>query len=607
MTIFIQSLDYNLWDLIVDGPNLPTITLENGDVVSKPRNLYDDNDRKRVQINAKAKHIIICAINSNDFNRISSCVSAKKMWDRFEVTYEGTNQVKEAKISMLVHDYEMFTMNENEDIKSMFSRFTNIINALQALDKTYSNSEMVRKILRCLPRSWTPKVTAIEEAKNLKVLALEDLLGSLMTHELSMQKKDDDEEKEKKKKKIVALKSSQTEDSEDDDDDEELAFITQRFKKFLASKKKFCGRPNKKFHQKGESSKLEEIIWFECNKPGHYKSDCPRLNKDIVKKKKKAMIATWDDSDESSSDEDSNEDVAQIALMALEEEEEEESNEVTFDELVLVVEKYSSIIASLKKKVKSLANENDELKLAKEETSNQIEVDLLENEVAYLVKENKNLKEEIEALKKTFSKFSNSSEKLENLLGMQRCAFDKAGLGYEEMNNVKLYQTFFDRKEKIEKEKVEKAKIKKKTMCDYCGKIGHTYFTCFHKKNAMFRKNLIKSCNFCGKHGHTLSQCYHRKNAINKKRMNVICTHCGKYGHAFSSCFHKRNNVYKRSVVISCNNCGNNGHTSTSCFYKQNVLNDLNFSRAKRSWVPKGTILTNLKGPKVCWVPQTKI
>ncbi|GAV86660.1 zf-CCHC domain-containing protein/DUF4219 domain-containing protein/UBN2 domain-containing protein [Cephalotus follicularis] len=373
MTIFIQSLDYNLWDLIVDGPNLPTVTLENRDVVPKPRNLYDDNDRKRVQINAKAKHIIICAINSNDFNRISSCISAKKMRDRLEVTYEGTNQVKEAKISMLVHEYEMFTMNENEDIKSMFSRFTNIINALQALDKTYSNSEMVRKILRCLPRSWMPKVTAIEEAKNLNVLPLEDLLASLITHELSMQKKDDDEEKEKKKKKIVALKSLQIEDFEDDD--EELALNTRKFKKFLASKKKFCGKPNKKVYQKGETSKKEEIICFECNKPGHYKSDCPQLkNKDLLKKKKKSMIATWDDSDESSSDEDSNEEVAQIALMALEEEE-EESDEVTYDELVLIVEKYSSMIASLKKKVKSLVNENDELKsinLAKEENSKEI-------------------------------------------------------------------------------------------------------------------------------------------------------------------------------------------------------------------------------------------
>ncbi|GAV74860.1 LOW QUALITY PROTEIN: zf-CCHC domain-containing protein/DUF4219 domain-containing protein/UBN2 domain-containing protein, partial [Cephalotus follicularis] len=219
MTNFIQSLDYNLWDLIVDGPNLPTIRNVNGEPIPKPRSSYNDEYRRRVQMNGKAKHIIICAINSSDFNRVSYCISAQEMWDRLEVTY-GTNEVKEAKISMLVHDYGMFTMNENEDIKSMFKRFTNIINALQALDKAYSNSEMVSKILRY------------------------------------------------------------------------LALITWKFKKFLASKKKFGGKLNKKFHQKGESSKLEEIICFECNNPGHYKSDCPRLKNKEHLKKKKVMLAT---------------------------------------------------------------------------------------------------------------------------------------------------------------------------------------------------------------------------------------------------------------------------------------------------------------------------
>ncbi|GAV63836.1 UBN2 domain-containing protein, partial [Cephalotus follicularis] len=129
----------------------------------------------------------------SEFNRVSSCILAKEMWDRPEITYEGTNQVKDAKLSMLVHEYELFKMNEDEDIKSMFTRFTNIINALQSLDKTFSNSELVRKILRCLPRSWMPKVTAIEEAKNLSILPLEDLLGSLMTYELTMQKRVEDE------------------------------------------------------------------------------------------------------------------------------------------------------------------------------------------------------------------------------------------------------------------------------------------------------------------------------------------------------------------------------------------------------------------------------
>ncbi|GAV62603.1 UBN2 domain-containing protein [Cephalotus follicularis] len=135
MIIFIQFLDYNLWDLIVDGPSLPTTKIERGEIISNPKTSYNDEDRKRVQMNAKAKHIIIFAINSNDFNRVSSCISAKKIWDRLKVTYEGTNQVKEAKLSMLVHEYEMFIMYKNEDIKTMFTRFRNIANALQALDK----------------------------------------------------------------------------------------------------------------------------------------------------------------------------------------------------------------------------------------------------------------------------------------------------------------------------------------------------------------------------------------------------------------------------------------------------------------------------------------
>ncbi|GAV83699.1 LOW QUALITY PROTEIN: DUF4219 domain-containing protein/UBN2 domain-containing protein, partial [Cephalotus follicularis] len=68
----------------------------------------------------------------------------------------------------------------------MFTRFTTIINSLKNLGKSYSNQELVRKILRCLPKSWTPKVTVIEEAKDLSTLPLEQLLGSLMTHETTM-------------------------------------------------------------------------------------------------------------------------------------------------------------------------------------------------------------------------------------------------------------------------------------------------------------------------------------------------------------------------------------------------------------------------------------
>ena len=63
------------------------------------------------------------------------------------MTYEGMNQMKEMKINMLVHQYELFKMQLDESIKEMFTRFTDINNNLKSLSKSYTNEEMVRRIL----------------------------------------------------------------------------------------------------------------------------------------------------------------------------------------------------------------------------------------------------------------------------------------------------------------------------------------------------------------------------------------------------------------------------------------------------------------------------
>ena len=54
-----------------------------------------------------------------------------------------------------------FFMKDNETIVEMITRFTNIINGLEALGKTYKKLEKVIKILRSLPSKWDVKVTTI--------------------------------------------------------------------------------------------------------------------------------------------------------------------------------------------------------------------------------------------------------------------------------------------------------------------------------------------------------------------------------------------------------------------------------------------------------------
>ena len=77
-------------------------------------------------------------------------------------------------------------------------------------------------------------MTTIQEAKDLNILPLEELLGSLMTHELSMKQH---QEEDIKKKRIIALKSTaqsdkKSDDIENEEQDEEITLITRTFKKF---------------------------------------------------------------------------------------------------------------------------------------------------------------------------------------------------------------------------------------------------------------------------------------------------------------------------------------------------------------------------------------
>ena len=228
MRVFLISMNLDLWNIVENGFQLP----------SKPMNEWSDLEKKYFSLNAKAMNALFCALDKNEFNRISMCETAFDIWRTLEITHEGTSRVKDSKVNILLHDFELFRMQPSETIGDMYTRFTDVVNNLRVLGKSFSNFDLVSKILRSLPKRWDPKITAIQETKNLNDFSLEELIGSLMTYEMTLLEHFEPDEHLNhlpKNRKDLELRTNEYHLSDDssDEDNDELELRTLNLNKFI--------------------------------------------------------------------------------------------------------------------------------------------------------------------------------------------------------------------------------------------------------------------------------------------------------------------------------------------------------------------------------------
>ncbi|XP_015959960.1 uncharacterized protein LOC107483864 [Arachis duranensis] len=190
MKIFFQTIDYGLWKIILEGPQFPTITGADGVVTLKGEVDWNEEDRKKVELNAKAINLFNCAISFEEYRWVSRCTTAKKIWDKLQITHEGTTLVMKTRIDMLNREYEMFSIKNRETIDELFERFNIIITSLDAMGITYPEFVLVRRILRCLTKEWETKAIVIAESSNIDTMTYDELRGILLAFENTYLKKD---------------------------------------------------------------------------------------------------------------------------------------------------------------------------------------------------------------------------------------------------------------------------------------------------------------------------------------------------------------------------------------------------------------------------------
>ncbi|VFR01020.1 unnamed protein product [Cuscuta campestris] len=303
MRIYIRSTNFQLWLVIKNGEEIPMKKVDDK-LIPKTEDEFDAEDIKKIENYAKAINMLYCAVNLDDYRKISCCTTAKEMWNKLEVTYEGADQVRVAKIDFLTQEYEMFRMKEGEKIDDMFDRFSKIINDLHALKKTYANKDLVRKILRSLTPEWRSKADAIYESIGVSNVTIDGLRGNLKTYEYTILTPSLDEQK----KKGIALKATkETVEEVSSDDDNEFWLVIKKFNKFM----------KKEFEWKGRKHDGPPKC-YGCGEICHIKPRCPKAKHGKDKpgfKKQRAYISWGGDSGDESTDQEEDE-AANLCLMA---------------------------------------------------------------------------------------------------------------------------------------------------------------------------------------------------------------------------------------------------------------------------------------------------
>ncbi|XP_059076871.1 uncharacterized protein LOC131876101 [Cryptomeria japonica] len=255
MKAYLNALSYDVWQSVVDGYTPPSTPPT--DAVGK----------RKSENNAKVEHALLCSLADSEFTKVMHCKSAKEIWNKLKSIYEGDEKVREDKLQSLRMKFESLKMKEDEDIATYFLHVDEIVNAIIALGEEVEDTPLVRKLLRTLTMKFDPKISAIEEMKDLKTLTKDELFGILTAYEMRREDKPSQKEVSFKASKKGKNKNHTPKESTSSESDEVEAYFMRKFKK---GKGKF------------------PFKCFNCGKVGHYASKCPQNESDSSEEEKKS-------------------------------------------------------------------------------------------------------------------------------------------------------------------------------------------------------------------------------------------------------------------------------------------------------------------------------
>ncbi|XP_042380020.1 uncharacterized protein LOC121972414 [Zingiber officinale] len=136
----------------------------------------------------KTLFTIYQGVDEAAFELIALATTSQEAWKILK-TYDGVDKVKKIRLQALRAQFEVLQQEASETISDYFSQVIFIVHQMRRNGEELKDVRVIEKILRSLDSKFDFIVVAIEESKDLEVMAVEEYMGSLQAYEQRILKK----------------------------------------------------------------------------------------------------------------------------------------------------------------------------------------------------------------------------------------------------------------------------------------------------------------------------------------------------------------------------------------------------------------------------------
>ncbi|KAK4258396.1 hypothetical protein QN277_007851 [Acacia crassicarpa] len=199
----------DIWDLVEDGYTEPANAAAEAALTDAQRKTLKESRKK----DKKALFLIFQGVDESTFEKISDAKTSKNAWEILQKSCEGVDKAKRVRLQSLRAEFENLKMQNTEPVTDYVSRVQKVAKEMKRNGETLDDVRIIEKILRSLTRKFDYIVTAIEEAKDLSVMSIDELVGSLQAHEQRMNLNEGSSNLEQALQTKLSLKKNQASSS----------------------------------------------------------------------------------------------------------------------------------------------------------------------------------------------------------------------------------------------------------------------------------------------------------------------------------------------------------------------------------------------------------